>query len=106
MSALGKLLALPAAGPIGALTWLARQIHEAAINELLDPARIETALLALERALEAGKISEAEFEAEEAKLLEELAEIRAARADEDTSDPAELEPDMHATAEAGPWIVT
>jgi hypothetical protein len=47
---------------------------------LLDPTRIEPALLLLERRLEDGLIDEATFEAKEALLLEELAEITALRA--------------------------
>jgi len=47
----------------------------------IDPARIEAALIALERRLESGEIDEAAFEAEEAELLDELAEIRRLRAE-------------------------
>ncbi len=79
MNPLTGLLTLPVCGPIGALAWLARQVAENAVQQMLDPARIEAALLALERRLEAGEIDEAAFEAEEARLLEELAEMRATR---------------------------
>jgi hypothetical protein len=78
---LSTLLALPVRGPIGALTWLARQVADAAMREMLDPVRIEAALLALERRLDAGEIDEAAFEAEETRLLEELAEMRAWQAE-------------------------
>lgn len=81
MGPLGGLLALPVAGPIGGLVWLARQVAENAVRQMLDPARIEAALLGLERRLEAGEIDEAAFEAAESLLLEELAEMRAASAD-------------------------
>jgi hypothetical protein len=81
MGTLSGLLGLPVTGPVGALTWLARQIAETAMRELLDPARIETALRALERRLDAGEIDEAAFEAEESALLEELAEMRRMRAE-------------------------
>lgn len=80
MGPLGTLLALPVAGPIGALQWIAKQVAGAAMEQMLDPARIETALRALERQLEFGAIDEAAFEAEEARLLEELSEMRAIRA--------------------------
>ncbi len=82
MGPLGTLLALPVAGPMGALTWLARQIENAARQEMLDPARIETALRALERRLDSGEIDDAAFEEEEERLLEELAEITRLRAEE------------------------
>lgn len=71
------LLSLPVRGPLGGLAWLARQVTEAAMQQWLDPKRIEAALLALERRLEAGEIDEAAFEAEEEKLLAELQEMRA-----------------------------
>ncbi len=85
MGPLTNLLALPFTGPIGTLTWIARQVANAVDQQQLDPARIETALLALERRLEAGALDVAAFEAEEARLLEELAEIRALRAEENES---------------------
>ena len=77
MAAPLRLLALPVAGPLGALGWLARQVAQAALDQWRDPARIEAALLALERRLEAGEIDEAAFEAEEARLLAELRAMRA-----------------------------
>ena len=80
MGPLSTLLTLPVGGPLGALTWIARQIANAADQEMLDPTRIEAALLLLERRLEDGLIDEPAFEAEEARLLEELAEISALRA--------------------------
>ena len=82
MNPLATLLSLPASGPLGLLTWIARQVAKAAAQQLLDPGRIETALLQLERRLEDGVIDEATFEAEEERLLAELAEITALRAAE------------------------
>ena len=63
--------------PLLGVGWLARQVAEAALQEMLDPARIEAALLTLERRLEAGEIDEAEYEAGETELLEALARMRA-----------------------------
>jgi hypothetical protein len=82
MGPLATILGLPISGPIGARTWIARQIANAAMQEMLDPDRIETALLLLERKLEDGQIDEATFEAEEDRLLQELAEITELRAAE------------------------
>ena len=82
MGTLSTLLSLPVSGPLSGLGWIARQIAAAARQQMLDPKRIETALLLLERRLEDGQIDEATFEAEEALLLEELAEIGAMRAAE------------------------
>jgi|APCry1669189034_1035192.scaffolds.fasta_scaffold230051_1 hypothetical protein len=80
MGILGSIIALPVAGPLGALQWIARQVAEQALNQMLDPARIEAALRALEVRLEAGEITEEVFEAEESRLLEELMEMRAIQA--------------------------
>ncbi len=87
MGPLTSLLSLPVSGPIGALNWLARQVAEAALQQYLDPSRIEAALLALERRLDAGAIDEPTFEAEEAALLEELAEMRALRKARESDEP-------------------
>jgi hypothetical protein len=80
LSRLASLLALPVTGPLQAVGWIAGQIGEAAEREAFDPARVEAALLALERRLNAGEITEVEFEAAEAEQLELLAIIRARRA--------------------------
>lgn len=80
MDPLTAVLAFPITGPLGALTWIARQIANAAEQQMLDPARIETALRELERRLDDGRIDEPAFEAEEALLLAELEEITAQRA--------------------------
>jgi hypothetical protein len=79
MGAVTTLLGLPIAGPLAGLGWLARRIAEAADQELANPARVEAALAALERQLEAGLIDEPTYEAQEAELLEELAALREAQ---------------------------
>jgi Gas vesicle protein G len=105
MGPLTTLLSLPVSGPLSGLGWIARQIAAAARQQMLDPKRIETALLLLERRLEDGQIDEATFEAEEALLLEELAEIGAIRAAEANGEaespdqePAEPEPPLVVSA--------
>jgi uncharacterized membrane protein len=80
LGALASLVVLPVAGPLRGLQWVAGQIADAAEKQAFDPARVEAALLALERRLDAGEITEAEFEAAEAEQLELLAVIRARRA--------------------------
>ncbi|HEX2940973.1 MAG TPA: gas vesicle protein GvpG [Rhodopila sp.] len=80
MDPLTAVLTFPISGPMGALAWIARQIANAAEQQMLDPARIETALRELERRLEDGRIDEPAFEAEEALLLAELEDIKAQRA--------------------------
>lgn len=77
-----KLIALPVTAPISGLTWLAQKIAEAAVTEWLDPTRIERKLLRLEQQLDSGEIDEAQYEQQEAALLEELRLMRAAMAEE------------------------
>jgi hypothetical protein len=92
MGVLGTTLGLPVTGPMRGLAWLARQIAEAASREMADPARIESALLALERKLNAGEIDEASFEAEEALLLAQLDEIGQPPAEDEPTQPADAAP--------------
>ncbi len=89
MSILGSIIALPVAGPLGALQWIARQVAEQALQKMLDPARIEQALRLLERRLDNGEITEEAFEAEESRLLEELMEMRAIQAGTAVEEPAD-----------------
>ena len=89
MSILGSLIALPVAGPLGALQWIARQVAEQALQQMLDPARIEQALRLLERRLDNGEITEEAFEAEESRLLEELMQMRAIQAGTAAEEPAD-----------------
>ena len=115
MGILGGLLALPVSGPLGALQWLAKQVADNAIEKMLDPARIEVALRALEKRLDAGELTEEEFEAEEALLLEELAEMRATKAemdaqrngtaeeDDEAEDVEEVAAPEPVVQEAEPW---
>jgi hypothetical protein len=85
MGIISNIAGLPVTGPLLGLGWLARRIAEAAEREMNDPARVERALIALERALDAGEIDEPAFEAREAELLAELDDItRATRADTET----------------------
>jgi len=87
MGVLGNTFGLPLTGPLRGLTWLARQIAEAASREMADPAQIEAELLALERQLNAGEIDEATFETREAELLTRLTEITQAGGKEGGAPP-------------------
>jgi hypothetical protein len=76
MGLLRGLLTFPASVPVAGTLWVARKIHEAAEAEFRDPAAIRRALTALEADLDAGRITEAEFEEAEAILLQRLSEAR------------------------------
>ncbi len=79
MGLLRTLLTLPISAPIAGVGWVANQVAQAVDQQWHDPRRVEAALLLLERRLEAGEITEEQFEAAEAEQLAELAAIRAAR---------------------------
>lgn len=77
MGVLRTLLTFPASVPVAGTLWVARKIHDAADAELRDPAAIRRTLGELEAELDAGRITEDEFEDAEAVLLERLSEARA-----------------------------
>jgi multidrug resistance efflux pump len=79
---LGKLLTLPVSAPLGGVAWLAAKVREAVMAGALDPGRVEAAMRKLERRLDAGEITEDEYDAAEEALLAELREIRAALAEQ------------------------
>jgi hypothetical protein len=68
--------------PIRSVLWIFREIHNAAQEELVTEADSITAELSdLYMRLETGRISEAEFAAEEKTLLERLEGIQSPRED-------------------------
>lgn len=70
------LLLLPLA-PLRGTIWLAERLAEYAERELGDEATVRRLLVEAELALEAGELSETEYEAVEDELLERLELIRA-----------------------------
>lgn len=64
-----RLLSLPIRAPFDAALWIAQNVHDAAEAERNSPAALKARLDELERALDAGRITEEEFDAEEADLL-------------------------------------
>jgi predicted kinase len=73
-----RLVMLPLA-PVEGVAWVARQLEEQAWEQMYGPDSIRRQLAELETELEAGAISEAEFEAVEEQLLDRLDEVLAAR---------------------------
>lgn len=72
-----KLLALPVTLPAAGIKFCLQQVLNAAEAELNDDAPVREALLLLSLKLEEGEISEEEFVAQEAVLVQRLREIRA-----------------------------
>jgi hypothetical protein len=74
------LLLLPLA-PLRGTIWIAERLAEYAERELGDEATIRRLLVEAEMALEAGELSETEYEAVEDELLERLELLREVPAD-------------------------
>jgi hypothetical protein len=72
-----KLLALPVTLPAAGIRFCLQQVLNAAEAELNDDAAVREALLLLSLKLEEGEISEEDFVAEEAVLMQRLRDIRA-----------------------------
>ena len=68
------LIKLPAKGLIG----IFEKIHDMAMDELYDEARIKEELMGLQTLYEFDQIAEEEFQKKEAELLERLTEAREA----------------------------
>ncbi|MBY8881490.1 gas vesicle protein GvpG [Actinacidiphila acidipaludis] len=83
MGLIGSLLLLPMA-PARATGWVLRQVTAEAERQFYDPAVIQSELAALERRLQSGEISEAEFDRLEDELLDRLDEIRRRQTEETT----------------------
>lgn len=67
-----KLLSLPVTGAVDALSWVADTLTEAAEDVLYDPQALRQQLEAAEKRLEAGEMSEAEYETLENDLIARL----------------------------------
>ena len=73
MGLVGGLLTLPLA-PVRGTVWIAERLLEQAEGEYYDEGAIQTQLIELETAREAGKISAEEAERAEDELVERLIE--------------------------------
>ena len=73
MGLLREILLAPAA-PIRFVDWTARQVLDAAEREYYDPAAIRQQLAALAEQVDAGELSEEEFDRMEDELLDRLEE--------------------------------
>jgi len=58
--------------PLHGVVWLGRKLNDVAEQELNDPGRIKEELMALQMQLETDEISEREYAAKEADLLDRL----------------------------------
>ena len=81
MGLLSGLLLLPITGPVHGLQFILEQIQAQVDAELLDDGRMQAELMALSMRHELGEISDAEYDEQEAVLLDELNAIRAYKED-------------------------
>jgi uncharacterized membrane protein len=72
MMMLFKILSLPVTGPLRTVAWIGGAIRDAVESQMNDPRQIKRALAALEQQLDAGSISEQEYELMEIELIERL----------------------------------
>jgi hypothetical protein len=92
MGLLTDLLLLPITGPVKGLAFIAQQVQDAAEAGLLDENQVQAELLSLSMQRDAGQISDEEYDAYEAELLELLDAMRIYR-----------ESMMAEEMDVGPW---
>jgi hypothetical protein len=116
MRLLAELLMLPVTGPVRALRFIAEQIQAEMDGALLNEGQIEAELISLSLRHDLGEIDGAQYEAEEARLLDQLDAIRAyqlalledyqAAYAEQSLDPSEESAGWVDTAGAGQWMAS
>ncbi len=62
--------------PLKLTTWFGQKLRDAAYQELTDESKIHEELLQLQMRYEMEEISQEEYEKQEAKLMEQLEEIK------------------------------
>jgi len=70
MMMLFQILTFPVTGPLRTVAWIGGAIRDAVDSKMNDPAEIKRALAALEQQLEAGSLSEQDYERMEMELIE------------------------------------
>ncbi len=76
MSLLTKLLFFPIAGPVAGIRWSLGKVQRVVEEELGDDSSEKQELMELQLLLELGDIDDDEYVRREAKLMEQLREVR------------------------------
>ena len=76
MGLLTHLLFWPVTGPVAGIKWTLGKVQRVVEEELVDDTSVKQDLMELNMRLELGDIDDAEYAAEEAKLMTRLREIR------------------------------
>jgi hypothetical protein len=79
MGIISKILLFPIAGPVAGIRWSLEKVQTVVETELTDDTAIKRDLMELQMLLELGDIDDAEYVAREARLMEQLREVRAWR---------------------------
>ena len=79
MGLLAKLLLFPVAGPIAGIRWSLGQVQTVVETELTDDSAIKQELMELQMLVELGDIDDEEYKRREARLMQQLREVRAWR---------------------------
>ena len=67
-----RILSFPVTGPLRTVAWIGGAIRDAVDSKMNDPTEIKRSLAALEQQLDAGIISEQDYERLEMELIERL----------------------------------
>jgi hypothetical protein len=79
MGLLSKILFFPIAGPVAGIRWSLEKVQAVVETELTDDTAIKEELMELQMLLELGDIDDQEYRRREARLMEQLREVRAWR---------------------------
>jgi hypothetical protein len=79
MGLLSKILLFPIAGPVAGVRWSLERVQAVVETELTDDSAIKQELMELQMLIELGDIDEAEYARREARLMQQLREVRAWR---------------------------
>ncbi len=79
MGILSKLLFFPVTGPVAGIRWSLDQVQKVVETELTDDSPIKQELMELQMLLELGDIDDEEYAQREARLMQQLREVRAWR---------------------------
>ena len=79
MGLLSNILFFPITGPVKGIQWSLRKVAQVVDEELTDDAPVKQDLMELQMQLELGDITDDEYVAREAVLMQRLREVRAWR---------------------------
>ncbi|HET6701695.1 MAG TPA: gas vesicle protein GvpG [Gemmatimonadaceae bacterium] len=79
MGLLSKILFFPLTGPVAGIRWSLERVQTVVETELTDDSAIKQELMELQMLLELGDIDDAEYARREARVMQQLREVRAWR---------------------------